>query len=459
MSIPSRRGTSRGTGDDATTRVKAGREWGRYGRRPAVVLALVAFVDAVDRGILPGVIEEVQADLGFSDTRVGVLAAAFVVVGIVVALPAGYLADRGQRTRVIGVVLASWGVVSGMNALVQTFWQFLAVRVALGMGETVDNPSSSSLIADYYAPDRRGRAFALQRLAPVIGSAIGLGLGGFVGSTLGWRWAFLLVGAPGSLVAVAVWRLPEPRRGEHDRPTGFEPVGDVRATERQRGTRALRNDVRSVLGLRSLRAIMVGSAVGSASLQGIGFWASAFYERHTSIGARGADGVVGLVIAAGAVAGTWFAGRVVDRRHETRADAPMTLAGRAHVAGSALLIASFLPVPLWIRLPLHLVAVACVVGGLLSLTVMTVRVVPAPLRGTAFSLGAFLSGIGAALSPLAIGAIADRFELVVDGQVKGDLAKAFLVVTPMVTLGGLIVLFGRRYVSEDIRGAADSPAR
>ncbi len=420
-----------------------------------MVLALVAFVDAVDRGILPGVIEEVQADLGFSDTRVGVLAAAFVVVGIVVSLPAGYLADRGRRTRIIAVVLASWGVVSGLNALVQTFWQFLAVRMALGVGETVDNPSSSSLIADYYAPERRGRAFALQRLAPTVGTAIGLGLGGLVGSTLGWRWAFLLVGAPGSLLALAVWRLPEPRRGEHDRADGSDPVADdagagEATAAAERGPRALAHDVRRAMRIRTLRALLVGSAVGSASLQGIGFWASAFYERHTSIGASGADGVVGVVIAGGAVAGTWFAGRLVDRRHGGRADAPMTIAGIAHVAGSVLLIASFLEVPLWVRMPLQLLAVGCVVGGLLAITVMTVRVVPASLRGTAFSLSTFIGSLGAAFSPLVIGAIADRFDIVVDGQVKGDLARAFLLITPMVTIGGLIVLRGRRHAHGDV---------
>jgi MFS family permease len=418
-----------------------------------VILALVAFVDAVDRGILPGVIEEVQADLGFSDTRIGVLAAAFVVVGIVVSLPAGYLADRGRRTRIIAVVLASWGVVSGMNALAQNFWQFLAVRMTLGVGETIDNPASSSLLADYYAPDRRGRAFALQRLAPIVGTAVGLGLGGLVGSTLGWRWAFLLVGVPGSLLAVAMWRLPEPTRGEHDRADGSEHDAGEAVAASERGPRALVDDVRRALRIPTLRAILVGSAVGSASLQGIGFWASAFYERHTSIGASGADGVVGVVVALGAVGGIWLTGRLVDRRHGGRADAPMTIAGSAHVAGSVLLVVSFLQVPLWVRMPLHLLAVGCVVGGLLALTVMTVRVVPASLRGTAFSLSTFIGSLGAAFSPLAIGAIADRFDIVVDGQVKGDLAKAFLLITPMVTIGGLIVLRGRRHARGDVQAA------
>ena len=96
-------------------------EWGPHGRRPARVLAAVAFVDAVDRGILPSVLTQVQDDLGFSDTQAGVLGTAFVLTGFLVVLPSGYLADRARRTRVIAVVLALWGAISALNALVRTF--------------------------------------------------------------------------------------------------------------------------------------------------------------------------------------------------------------------------------------------------------------------------------------------------------------------------------------------------
>ena len=83
------------------------RLWGTYGRRPLVVLCLVAFVDAVDRGILPGVLSDVQDDLGFSDFQAGLLGTAFVLASFVVVVPAGYLADRTARTKTIAIVLAS----------------------------------------------------------------------------------------------------------------------------------------------------------------------------------------------------------------------------------------------------------------------------------------------------------------------------------------------------------------
>ena len=456
--------------------------WGRYGRRPAVVLALVALIDSVDRGILPGVLNEVQDDLGFSDTQMGALAAVFVVAGFLVAIPAGYLADRVRRTRIIAVVLASWGAVSALNAAVTSYWQFLSVRIALGAGEAIDNPASSSLIADYYRPDQRGRAFALQRVAPIVGGAAGLGLGGLVGTHLGWRWAFLVVGVPGSLLALVVWRTPEPARGESDGAAGDDvllpgavgTVAEVAAAEvtalelagtdsdagraapaRRAALGAIRTDLRTVLRIRTLRALMFGTAIGSGALQGMAFWATAFYERHTSLGSGGSAGVVAALIALGALAGTFAAGRLVDAMRGRMIAFPMVLSGGAELAGAVLLFVTFLPVPLWFRLPGQTLAVICIVGGLLPLAVMTTEVVPAALRGAAFSLTFFLASVGGALSPLAIGALADLFEITVDGEPKGDLAKAFLIVTPLVAIGALVTLAGRRHVEADVHRARE----
>jgi MFS family permease len=437
-------------------------DWGRSGKRPARVLAGVGFIDAVDRGILPGVLTKVQEDLGFSDTQGGLLGTAFVLTGFLVVLPAGYLADRYARTKIIAVVLASWGLISGLNAAVRTFWQFLLVRATLGIGETIDNPASQSLLADYYRTDVRGRAFALQRAAPFFGQALGVGLAGGVAALVGWRWAFLLVGVPGSLLALAVWRLPEPTRGESDEPAASEqpepvlPVSAPVPPERDSGPRALVRDVRIAMGVPTLRSLMIGSAIAAGALSGLGFWAAAFYERHTTLGSGGGAGIAGALILVGAISGTFVAGRQVDRLRHRYEGAPMLLAGVCQGVGAALLMSTFLDVPLWYRIPVQGIAVAFIVGGLVAIPVMITEVVAPTIRGIAFSVTSFLSAMAGAASPLVIGLLADRFELVVDGEVKGNLANAFLIVTPLIFLGALVLLRGRRHVAGDIAAAASA---
>lgn len=451
-----------GSGSPSGTKAKV--DWGRYGPRPARLLAAVAFIDALDRGILPGVLTKVQDEFGFNDTQAGFLGTAFVLTGFLVVLPAGYLADRYRRTRIIAVVLASWGAISGLNALVRNFWQFLAVRAVLGVGETVDNPASQSLIADYYPTEVRGRAFALQRAMPFFGQALGVGLAGGIAAIVGWRWAFLVVGVPGSLLAVAVWRLKEPKRGEMDlpeiaaeQPEPQLPVQVPVPPDRESGPSALLSDIRRCVQVRCLRSLMIGSAIAAGALSGLGFWAAAFYQRHTSLGSGGGAAMAGLMILVGAIAGTFIAGRKVDKIQDRYEGAPMLLAGVSQLIGALLLMPTFLDVPLLVRIPLQGVAVAFIVGGLVAIPVMITEVVPATVRGIAFSVTGFLSAIAGAISPVLIGAIADRFELMVkvDGvmEVKGNLANAFLIVTPLVFVGALVLLRGRRYVAADVAAA------
>src|SRR5207237_3683041 len=97
------------------------------------------------------------------------------------------------------------------------FASLLAIRTALGFGQAVTEPSAASLVGDYYPADQRGLAFSVQQCLLFIGFGLGVALGGIVGATLGWRAAFLIVGTPGVVIAIAAYRLREPSRGPGDR--------------------------------------------------------------------------------------------------------------------------------------------------------------------------------------------------------------------------------------------------
>ena len=394
-------------------------------------------------------------ELGFSDTRIGILGTIFIVMSFVATIPAGYMADRLRRTRVIAVVMASWGVISALNAGVRNFGQFLAVRAALGVGETIDNPASASLMADYYPAKIRGRAYAYQRAAPTLGTAIGIGLGGAVGGALGWRTAFLVVGIPGSLLALAVWRMHEPRRGESDNKAG---EGELLEVASRRGLKPLWREIRVAAGVPSLRALMVGTAISAGATNGFGFWASAFYERHTTLSVGGSASLVGVIILTGVIVGTIAGGRAADRARGRDPGAPMRLAGTTQSIAAVIFLITFFPVPLFVRLPGHILAVAFLVAAFPALTSMTSEVVPAKIRGIAFSVIGFLSALASAGSPLIIGALADRFPIRVDGDLEGNLAVAFGIVTPLILVGALVVLNGRRHVERDIANVDDVEA-
>ena len=113
--------------------------------------------------------------------------------------------------------------------------------------------------------------------------------------------------------------------------------------------------------------------------------------------------------------------------------------------------------PIWFRVPMQVIGVAGLVAGLPGLTLMIAEVVPATIRGISFSVTGFLAAVVSAGSPPLVGFIADQFAITIDGELKGHLANAFLVVTPLVWLSGIVVLFGRRHVRIDVDRADCRP--
>jgi MFS family permease len=132
----------------------------------------------------------------------------------------------------------------------------------------------------------------------------------------------------------------------------------------------------------------------------------------------------------------------------------MLIAGWAQFLGGSLLLVTFLPVPLWFRIPVQIVGVALLVAGFPALTSMIAQVVPASIRGISFSVTSFLGAVSGALSPLVVGIVAEQYHFTVAGEAKGHLANAFLTITPLVLFGALVVLRGRRFVPGDLAAAA-----
>src|SRR5262245_19990399 len=129
---------------------------------PMWVLGLVLLVDEVDKNIVRGLIDPLEAHFGVGDFAIGILLSAQLLFNGVVTVPAGYLADRWNRTRAIGTTVIAWSVLTATGAGAVTFGMLVGLRSMLGFGQAVSEPSGASLIGDYYEPARRGKAFSVQ---------------------------------------------------------------------------------------------------------------------------------------------------------------------------------------------------------------------------------------------------------------------------------------------------------
>lgn len=428
-----------------------------FGWAPVVVLFLVGLVDRIETSVIAGVLPLIQAEWGVSDLAAGAMPTAAAIAGAIVALPAGYAADRATRTRLIAVVVAIWSVVTLGSAVAISFGMLFATRVLLGAADNIDNPSSSSLLADYYPPVTRARVFGWARLTHYAGLAIGVILGGVVGEAFGWRAAFAVMIVPGLVVAWLCWRLREPVRGFLDSVVatgGTDPVPVPHvpptrwfAVPVRSMWSDLRRQLREIAQVRTLTLVCIGLAALTFGLSGVFYWLPSLLVRTVGLSEGPAASVAGGVGLVGVIGGVLLGGRLGDRWHRTRVGGRLLAGGGGLLIGTALLPAALLATELWLLALLLTLAYAAMAVAIPTLMAAIADVLVATSRGVGFAVLTFLVTLGGAFGPLLIGAISDA---------TGSLRAGMFATVPLMAIAGILVLRARRSVDAEADAVLDA---
>ncbi len=429
----------------------------RFPLTPLVVMALVSLVDQIDVAVARGVLPILEKEWHLSDPELGLISSIFVVVSSVATIPAGWVADHYRRNRVIGWTLLSWSGLILLSATAVNYLNLLVARAAMGIGQAVDDPASTSYLGDSYPSRMRGRVFSLQQVSFFLGGGIGLALGGWVGETLGWRWAFAVVGVPGAVVAVAVFRLREPRRGEAELPESmtWDEIAALppRPVDRASGAAGLSirqftrlaatelvSQLRMIFGIRTMRYVLVGVAALLFTVAGISTWLAIYYERYAGMSITRATAVTGGLLGVGGLIGTLAGGAFSDRYHHRWKGGRIVIVVWTSVLCAVLFMISFAVDPVGVRLALQFVGVIAAAGAAPGLRAAMMDVVPPESRGVGASAMALTTSVfGAAMAPVLVGAVS---------SLTGSLVAAFyLTFTPVI--GGLLLLLRARHTLED----------
>jgi MFS family permease len=415
-----------------------------------VVLGLVNLVDQADMAILRAVLPVLEAEWGLNDFQLGLLGFAFVFINTIATVPAGWVADRYRRTKVIGWTLLSWSGLIALSATAVNYLNLLLARAVMGIGQSIDDPASTSLLGDYYPARQRARAFSLQQASVFVGSGLGLALGGLVAATWGWRWAFAVVGMPGSLVAFLAFRLREPRRGESDLPDDHPhltappaAVPNDRLPLRQliqRMRRELVAELRMIFGIRTMRFILVGVSALLFTVSGIGYWLAVYHTRYSNMTLAEATAFTAIVLGIGGAIGTFGGGALADRAYRRGPSGRIVLVVWSSIACAVLFMVSFAVDAVPLRLALQFVGVMSAAGAVPGLRASMLDVIPAESRGVGASAFALASAVfGTALAPPLVGLLSDLTSL----------ATAFYIVFPPVIVGLLFLLRARHTIVDD----------
>ena len=141
--------------------------------RPAFFALAVLFglnvINFFDRQILAAVTEPLRQQWNLNDAALGFMSTAFTLIYAAVGIPLGRWADRGSRTRILGLGVAVWSLFTAASGLAVGYWSLFAARVGVGVGEASCSPAANSLIGDLFPPAQRARAISIFMLGLPIG--------------------------------------------------------------------------------------------------------------------------------------------------------------------------------------------------------------------------------------------------------------------------------------------------
>lgn len=373
------------------------------------ILVIVYVFNFIDRQIVTILQEPIKAEFALADWQLGLMTGlAFALFYTALGLPIARYVDRtGVRVMVISVSLAVWSFATALCGMAQNFVQLVLARSIVGVGEAGFTPPAMSLISSLYPRSERGFALGVYALGIPIGSMFGLALGGWIGQQFGWRWALLIVGLPGLLLAVLV------------KMTVREPDRIVEAAPKK-GERLFIPEIMSMLRKPAYRHLLIAGTMAAVISVGTSVWTPSFLARSHGMSMSEIGFAWGIVAGLAGAAGSVGGGKLIDvlgvRDLRAAAWAPM---GAMLIALPVYLLALSVEAG-WLALTLLVLPIT--VNGMFVTSFMTLgqNLAPVWLRATVGAFGGLvLNLIGIGMGPLAIGAASDYFAGVTGSTSEG----------------------------------------
>ena len=175
---------------------------------PPVLWALLFGNFVIGSGVMvvPGTLNDISNSLAVSVPEAGQLISAAALMMCLGAPLMVAVVAKWDRRRLLSLVMLWYGVLHVLSATMPTFGSLLAVRVLTVISPAIFTPQAAACIAFLAPPHQRGKAISLVFLGWSLASVLGMPLGALVGGTLGWRYAFVVVGVLSMLSALWIWR-------------------------------------------------------------------------------------------------------------------------------------------------------------------------------------------------------------------------------------------------------------
>ena len=383
------------------------------------VLTGLNILNYIDRSVLFAVQPLIKKEFHTSDAQLGILTTVFLLAYMVAAPLVGWMGDRYPRKYIVIFGIAIWSGFTFLSWLVKDYNQLLFRHTIVGIGEASYAAIAPTLIADSFPLAKRGRMLSIFYVGLPFGTAAGYLVGGYFSHLYGWRAPFMVAGAPGFLLALILWFIPEPARGQSDHlETGIAGSG-------------LRNLWRNG----AFVTATLGMAAYSFAVGGMQVWIPTFLERVRGLNLPTANATFGLITLFNGFVATLLGGWIGDRLLKRYFGAYYTFPGIAMlVAVPFMVLAIYVAGPM--MFPCIFMAVFFLLIGTGPTNAALVNSVSAGIRSTALAVNLFVIHLlGDAFSPALMGKISDRTSL----------QTAFWTAFVAAGVSGVILIYGARF--------------
>jgi MFS family permease len=431
------------------------------------VLVIATVLGSIDKVILTLLTEPMRITLSLSDTQLGLLQGAGIVLFTGIAtLPLGWLSDRYDRRVVLAACVILWSAATAMRGTAMDYGVLFIASIGLGVGEAGLTPITNSMIPDLFPRAQRVLANAVFALSAIFGSALGALLGGTVVHLTDdlrhwlpasmqhlepWRLTFFVMAAAGVPVAMLVLSIRRTRRTGVQAAAGAGAgAGAGAATATSAAPAAAvpvqsdADDAASTISFRdhlrqhwrTFAGLVIGVGLASVGMSSIGTWLPIMAARQYGVTPAQMGQGMGIAFLCGTVAGGLLgvaAMRFVQPRMGPAAALRIIMVGNLTAALlSTLLLFTRSATDAFTLLALLVVPL---IGGAVLLPNVLQDAAPPHLRARTIALLSVAGLPFGVLGPLVVGMLSDAFKSVPNG-----LAVAIVATTLIGGVMGAMVL-------------------
>ena len=266
----------------------------RYAWSVFAILFALMVVDYIDRQVVVSMFSHLKAEWDLSDRQLGALVSIVSITVALGAVPLSLLADRWSRVKSIFLMALVWSLATIACAFAGSYAQLMGARSVVGLGEAAYGTVGAALLASLFPLRMRSTVLGAFLAAGMLGSVLGVMLGGFIAERWGWQAGFGAVGVPGLVLAFVFLLIVR------DYKTVALPVDDTEtAKSAAKSGMTARAVIAELLRPRTALVTCIGAGLNLLVVSTTWAWLPSYFNRYYELAPDQAGLKTGVVVLVG----------------------------------------------------------------------------------------------------------------------------------------------------------------